>query len=221
MAHEMDPDRQLRPDAADAPLARPVAGLFALVGSDLRAKSLWLYETDRGVARLKVLLTDGTPAMVLYRLMQAARRWRLAPVEMLFNKLNTALCHCVIGRGAEFGPGFVLIHSNGVVINGGVRGGAGVHLEHQVTIGAERRASPVLGNGVFVGAGAKIIGSVNVGDGARVGANAVVVHNVPPHSTVVGIPARVVRQRVSPGDGETGRASGSSGAGAAVSPARS
>src|SRR5262249_16450079 len=133
--------------------------------------------------------------MIWYRLMQWPRRWRLVPLEMLFNRCNTIFCGCIIGRGADFGPGFVLIHSLGVVINGSVRGGAGVKIEHQVTIGAERRQSPVIGNDVFIGAGAKIVGSVTVGDGARVGANAVVVHDVPPHTTVVGIPAKVVRRR--------------------------
>jgi serine O-acetyltransferase len=81
------------------------------------------------------------------------------------------------------------------VINGNVRGGSNVYIEHQVTIGAERRQAPQIGSDVFIGAGAKIIGSVSVGDGARVGANAVVVADVPPHTTVVGIPARVVRDR--------------------------
>jgi len=113
---------------------------------------------------------------------------------MLFNRMNTICCGCIIGRGAEFGPGFVLIHSIGVVINGNVRGGSGVKIEHQVTIGAEKRLSPILGNDVFIGAGAKIIGALTIGDGAKVGANAVVLEDVPVASTVVGIPARVVRQ---------------------------
>lgn len=169
--------------------------LFALIAADLRQKAQWQYEAVRPVTVVKVLLTDGTAAMIWYRLMQWARRWRLVPLEMVFNKLNAICCNCIIGRGADFGPGFVLVHSTGVVINGSVRGGRNVFIEHQVTIGAERRTSPVLGNDVFIGAGAKIIGSVTVGDGARVGANAVVVHDVPAHSTVVGIPAKVVRQR--------------------------
>ena len=59
---------------------------------------------------------------------------------------------------------------------------------------AERRQSPALGDDIFVGAGAKIIGAVHVGTGAKVGANAVMVRDVPAYSTVVGIPARVVRQ---------------------------
>jgi serine O-acetyltransferase len=169
--------------------------LVGLILSDLRAKALWCYQSEGSSALLRVVLTDGTPAMILYRLMQASRRCHLAPLEMIFNRLNSILCNCIIGRGADFGPRFVLIHATGIVINGQVRGGAGVHLEHQVTIGAERRESPQLGDGVFVGAGAKILGPVRVGSGARVGANAVVVHDVAPNTTVVGIPARVVRTR--------------------------
>jgi serine O-acetyltransferase len=68
-------------------------------------------------------------------------------------------------------------------------------LEHQVTIGAERRASPKLGDDVFIGAGAKVIGAVTVGDGARIGANAVVIDDIPPGQTAVGIPARLVARR--------------------------
>lgn len=172
-----------------------MANLWQMIRTDLRHKAKWCYETDGPSALLKTILTDGTPAMVLYRLMQWARRWKLAPLELLFNRFNSVFCNCIIGRGAEFGPGFVLIHSTGVVINGGVRGGSNVYIEHQVTIGADRRQTPIIGSDVFLGAGAKVIGAVTVGDGARVGANAVVVEDVPPHTTVVGIPARVVRRR--------------------------
>jgi serine O-acetyltransferase len=173
-------------------------GFFRLVLSDLRAKAEWCYGSAAVKEIVKALLTDGTPAMIWYRLMQWARRWRLVPLEMLFNRINTIFCNCIIGRGAEFGPSFVLIHGIGVVINGAVRGGTNVKIEHQVTIGAERRESPVLGDNVFIGAGAKIIGSVKIGNGARIGANAVVLHDVPADSTVVGIPAKVVRQRSGP-----------------------
>jgi serine O-acetyltransferase len=172
--------------------------LMELVLSDLRAKARWCYGAEAPGDLLRTLLTDGTPAMILYRLMQASRRARLAPLEMVFNKLNTVVCNCIIGRGAEFGPSLVFIHGTGIVINGRVRGGRGVHLEHQVTIGAERRESPEIGDDVFVGAGARNLGPVRIGAGARVGANAVVVKDVPPHTTVVGVPAKVVRTRTSP-----------------------
>ncbi len=64
-----------------------------------------------------------------------------------------------------------------------------------MTIGAEGNLSPDLGSDIFIGAGAKILGAISIGDGARIGANAVVVNTVPPHTTVVGVPARVVRTR--------------------------
>jgi serine O-acetyltransferase len=166
-----------------------------LILEDLRAKARWCYEDDSWQAIARVLVSDGTLAMMFYRCMQFSRHHGLWPLELVFNKLNVVLCNCIIGRGAEFGPRFVLIHATGIVINGGVRGGAGIHLEHQVTIGAERRRNPVLEDGVFVGAGAKILGQVVVGAHARVGANAVVVKDVPDYATVVGIPAQVVRMR--------------------------
>jgi serine O-acetyltransferase len=172
-----------------------MANVFTTIVDDLRHKARWCYQCERWPALVKVLLSDGSMALVWYRLMQWAGRHRLAPLAMLFNKVNTMFCNCIIGRGAEFGPALVLIHATGIVINGRVKGGERIYIEHQVTIGAEGRQSPILGNDIFIGAGAKIIGPVTVGDGARIGANAVVVHDVPPHSTVVGIPARVVRQR--------------------------
>lgn len=171
-------------------------GLFSDTVNDLRLKAQWSYGESRGLGpMLRVLLTDGSMAIVFYRLMQWSRRHRLVPLEMLANRLNGMFCNCFIGRGAEFGRGFVLLHADGVVINRLVRGGDNIYVEHQVTIGADRGTSPVLANNIFIGAGAKILGPVTIGDGARVGANAVVVTDVPAYATVVGVPAKVVRQR--------------------------
>jgi len=170
--------------------------LLRTILDDLAAKARWCYGQDTRRDILRAACTDGSAAMVLYRLMQWSRRHRLAPLEMVFNKLNAVLCNCIIGRGAEFGPRFVLIHSTGVVINGSVRGGHDISLEHQVTIGAERRQSPTLGNGVFIGAGAKVIGGIHIGDNARIGANAVVLDDVPAHHSAVGVPARAVPPRL-------------------------
>jgi len=164
--------------------------LFSLIRSDLRAKAEWLYGGSSGRALVKTLLTDGTFAMIVYRLMQASQRRRLVPFAMIFNKINGIWGACIIGRGADFGPGFVLIHSDGVVINGSVRGGSNIKVEHQVTIGAERYQSPVLGNDIFIGAGAKIVGQLSIGSGVRIGANAVVIADVPDGATAVGVPAR-------------------------------
>jgi serine O-acetyltransferase len=169
--------------------------VLRLIRQDLRQKARWSYQTDRWPALLKVLFTDGTAAMINYRLMQWSRRWGLVPFEMFFNKLNAACCNCIIGRGAQFGPGFVLIHATGIVINGKVRGGENIYLEHQVTLGAQDRQSPQLGSDIFIGAGAKIIGPVTIGDSVRIGANAVVLEDVPAYATAAGVPAKIVRQR--------------------------
>jgi serine O-acetyltransferase len=177
-----------------------MTSLGRLILDDLRAKSEWNYQRVDWQAVLRTLATDGTAAMILYRLMQWAVHRRLTLLGFAFNKLNVVFNNCIVGRGAHFGPRFVLIHATGVVINGDVRGGSDVRVEHQVTIGSERRRAPVLGDHVFIGAGAKIIGGVRVGSHVRIGANAVVVHDVPAHCTVVGVPARIVRRRQPEGD---------------------
>src|SRR5688572_18051303 len=113
-----------------------------LIATDVRQKAAWCYGSNELRMILKTLATDGTAAMVLYRLMQSAHTHRRWALEMLLNKANNVFGGAIIGRGAEFGPGFVLIHSNGVVINGNVRGGSNVLIEHQVTIGADDRQTP-------------------------------------------------------------------------------
>ena len=170
--------------------------VWRLISGDVRAKAAWLYGNDSGRSILKALATDGTLAMILYRLMQTSHQRRLAPLAMIFNKLNGVFGGAIIGRGADFGPEFVLVHSNGVVINGAVRGGSRIKVEHQVTIGAEGFESPVLGDDIFIGAGAKIVGAVSIGSRVRVGANAVVIADVPDDATAVGVPARnIIRGR--------------------------
>jgi serine O-acetyltransferase len=166
--------------------------MFAMLRQDLRRKARWMYGSEGWPALLKVLSTSGTMAMILYRLMQWSRRYRLVPLELFFNKLNVVCCNCIIGRGTEFGPGLVFVQSTGLVINGRVRGGSNVTLYHQVTLGGEQDRVPILGDDVLIGAGAKVIGPVRIGDGARVAVNSAVFRNVPPGVTVMGVPARPV-----------------------------
>lgn len=167
-----------------------------LLGIDLREKARLRDGSESASAVLKAVAADGTSAMILYRLMQGSREAGLVPLEYFFSKFNSLLNGCVIGRGAEFGPGFVIGHAMGVVINGKVRGGSHVYLEHGVTLGDSGAGGcPVLGDRVYVGCGATVVGAIAVGSGARVGSNAVVVHDVAPDTTVVGIPARPVARR--------------------------
>lgn len=162
---------------------------------DLRAKQAVYSQFGQQCSLLKAMMTDGTLANVLYRAQAALARWGLAPLALLPHWLNRILNGCVIGVRAQFGPGFVLIHPVGVVINSSTRGGRNVWIESGVVIGDNRGRSPVLGDDIFVGSGAKIIGGVTLGAGARVGANAVVLHDVGAGVTVVGIPARPIAGR--------------------------
>lgn len=145
---------------------------------------------------LRMLFSDGSLCTVLYRMMRASRRCGLGILAAVVYKLNAFLTGAVIGRSAEFGPGLIILHSVGVVVNTSVRGGCNVIIEGGVTIGAEKGRSPVLGDNVYIGSGAKVIGGVKVGNDVRIGANAVVVKDVPDEATAVGVPARIVRTRV-------------------------
>jgi serine O-acetyltransferase len=158
--------------------------------SDLRAKQALYSQYGAHCSMFAAVLTDGTLANLLYRLQAALVTWRLAPLALLPHWLNKWISGCVIGVRAQFGPGLVLIHPVGIVINSSTRGGRNVWIESGVVIGDNRGKSPSLADDIFIGSGAKIIGGVVIGSGARIGANAVVLHDVAPGSTVVGIPAR-------------------------------
>ncbi|MGH6609746.1 MAG: serine O-acetyltransferase [Burkholderiaceae bacterium] len=95
---------------------------------------------------------------------------------------------------AKFGRGVRMPHPTGVVIHHDAVIGDGCILMQQVTIGqSSTPGAPVLGANVYVGAGAKVLGAITIGDGARIGANAVVLESLPANCTAVGVPARVVR----------------------------
>lgn len=102
-----------------------------------------------------------------------------------------------IHPGARIGPGLFIDHGAGVVIGETAEIGRNVTLYHGVTLGgvswSPGKRHPTLGDGVMVGAGAKILGPITIARGARVGANSVVVEAVPEEATVVGIPARIVQ----------------------------
>jgi serine O-acetyltransferase len=165
--------------------------VFEVLRADLDAKRRLYSQYGTPYSLVRVLLTDGTSANALYRLQEWLASRLGKPAGLIPHVLNKWFNGCVIGIGSTFGPGFVLIHPIGVVINASVKGGRDVWLESSVVIGDNRGGSPVLGHGVFVGSGAKIIGALHIGDGARVGANAVVLKDVPAGATAVGVPARV------------------------------
>ena len=120
-------------------------------------------------------------------------------IARLVSHLNRALTGVEIHPGARLGEGLFIDHGMGVVIGETAIVGDDVTLYQGVTLGGTSRLRekrhPTLGDGVVVGAHAQLIGAVEVGEGARVGAGSVVVTSVPPYSTVVGVPGRTVGVR--------------------------
>ncbi len=112
--------------------------------------------------------------------------------------LTRALTGIEIHPGAKIGPRFFIDHGMGVVIGETAEVGADVTLYHGVTLGgtslAKGKRHPTVHDRVVVGAGAKILGAITIGEDSRIGANAVVVKSVPPNSVVVGVPGQIVQR---------------------------
>jgi serine O-acetyltransferase len=145
-----------------------------------------------------LLCYPGLHAVLWHRL--AHRLWHRGlylPARFTSN-LGRWLTGIEIHPAARIGRRLIIDHGMGVVIGETAEVGDDVYLYHQVTLGGtsseQGKRHPTVGNGVIIGAGAKVLGSILVGDGARVGANAVVVQPVAPGVTVVGIPARPVER---------------------------
>ncbi len=118
----------------------------------------------------------------------------------------------VINREAKIGSDFYLIHHGNTKIHPGVIIGEGCAIMHDVTLGTnmERPGAPRLGNNVFVGAGAKILGPITIGDGARIAANSLVISDVPAGMTAIGVPARLLQYTGRPMPSASPSASGRS-----------
>jgi len=137
--------------------------------------------------------------LVIVRTAQAFQERRLSSVAQLFAYLNLLLFGIDVATRCEIGPGFFLPHTSGTVI-GASRIGRNVTIFQNVTLGAQHadmgwnvHKRPTVGDDVTLGAGCKVLGPVHVGNGSAVGANSVVLNDVPENSTVGGIPATVLK----------------------------
>ena len=151
-------------------------------------------------SRVEVALCyPGLHAIVLHRIAHYSwqRGWRL--VARVVSQISRSLTGIEIHPGATIGRRFFIDHGMGVVIGETAEIGNDVMLYHGVTLGGtslhQGKRHPTLEDGVIVGAGAKVLGAITIGEGARVGANAVVVADVAPGIAVVGIPAKAVAPR--------------------------
>jgi len=140
----------------------------------------------------------GFHAVLIYRFAHWLWNHNLRFLARFSSHVGRFLTGIEIHPGAKIGNGFFIDHGMGVVIGETAEIGDNCTIYHQVTLGgtswAKEKRHPTLGNNVVIGSGAKVLGPFRVGDDARIGSNSVVVKEVPDHSTVVGIPGRVVIQ---------------------------
>ena len=160
-----------------------------------------IFQRDPAAHSVLEVLTayPGVHAVAAHRLSHLLWRWRLRLIARLLSQLMRWLTGIEIHPGARIGKRFFIDHGMGVVIGETAEIGDDCTLYHGVTLGGttwqKEKRHPTLGNDVVVGAGAKVLGPIVVGDGARVGSNSVVMKDVPAGATVVGIPGRVVVPR--------------------------
>lgn len=168
--------------------------MIATLKEDMRV----VFERDPAVRSVLeiVFCYPGFHAVLFYRLGHGLWQRKFFFLARLVSHLGRFFTGIEIHPGAKIGRGFFIDHGMGVVIGETAEIGENCTLYHGVTLGgtswAKEKRHPTLGNNVVVGSGAKILGPFKVGDNSKIGSNSVVVKEVPPNSTVVGVPGRIV-----------------------------
>jgi serine O-acetyltransferase len=160
-----------------------------------------VFERDPAARNSFEILTTypGFYAVLIHRMSHRLWRWRLYWLARVLSNLARWVTGIEIHPGATIGRRFFIDHGMGVVIGETAVIGDDCTLYHGVTLGGtswkKGKRHPTLGNDVVVGAGAKVLGPIVIGDGVRIGSNAVVVKSVPERNTVVGVPGRLIQRR--------------------------
>ena len=171
--------------------------MFDIIRQDLRA----VFDRDpAATSKLEVILTyAGFHALLAYRISHRLKSMGVPFFPRAISQLARWLTGVEIHPSAKIGTGFFIDHGMGVVIGETAEIGDYVTLFQGVTLGGtgkERgKRHPTLGNHVVVGAGAKILGGITIGDNVKIGANSVVLKNVAANSTVIGVPGRVIKSQ--------------------------
>ncbi len=166
-----------------------------------------VFERDPAARNAWEVITcyPGLHALLFHRLSHWLWGHGLNWLARMTSHLGRWLTGIEIHPGASIGRRFFIDHGMGVVIGETSEIGDDCTLYHGVTLGGtswnKGKRHPTLGDGVVVGAGAKILGPITVGAGAKIGSNAVVVKEVPPGATAIGIPARIIEAQEAPGSG--------------------
>ena len=152
----------------------------------------------RSVGRVEMLLTyGGVQALLSHRISHALHEAGIPLLPRLLAYLTAAVTGVEIHPAARIGRGLFIDHGAGVVIGETAEVGDDVTIYQGVTLGgtgfARGKRHPTVGNEVMIGAGSALLGPIEIGDRCKIGANSVVIHDVPPNSTVVGNPGHPVR----------------------------
>lgn len=172
--------------------------------SDIKADFLAVFERDPAARNtLEVIVAyPGFQAVVSHRIAHYLWDKNFKLTARVMSHIARFFTGIEIHPGAAIGKGFFIDHGMGVVIGETSEIGEGVTIYHGVTLGGtsftKEKRHPTIGNKVTIGAGAKVLGPLTIGDNSKVGANSVVIRDVPPNSTVVGIPGSVVPGEVFP-----------------------
>ena len=149
-------------------------------------------------SNMEVFLYPSFKAMVYYRISHKLYKKRHYFLARWISQKGAHKTGIEIHPGAKIGKGFFIDHGHGVIIGETAVIGDNVTLYQGVTLGGtgkeHGKRHPTLGNNVMVSAGAKVLGSFSIGENSKIGAGSVVLEEVPPNSTVVGVPGRVVKR---------------------------
>lgn len=161
-----------------------------------------IYKKDPAARNLLevIFCYPGFHALLLHRISHKLWSWKVPVIPRMLSTFARFLTGIDIHPGATIGRRFFIDHGMGVVIGETTEIGDDCLLYQGVTLGGtsskQEKRHPTLGRGVVVGAGAKVLGAINIGNYAKIGAGSVVVNEVPEHATVVGVPGRIVIQKV-------------------------
>ncbi|MBU5488909.1 serine O-acetyltransferase [Clostridium sp. MSJ-8] len=143
-----------------------------------------------------LLLYPCVHALIAYRIAHFFYKHKFFFIARLISQLSRFFTGIEIHPGAKIGRGLVIDHGMGVVIGETAEVGDNVLIYHGVTLGGtgkdKGKRHPTVGNNVVIGSGAKILGPIKIGDNSKIGANAVVLKEVPEGATAVGIPAKII-----------------------------
>ena len=166
-----------------------------------------IYENDPAANNILevILCYPGLHAILLYRVAHCLNRWHVPLLPRIISYLARIITGIEIHPAALIGNRFFIDHGEGIVIGETAVIGDDVLMYQQVTLGGtgkdKGKRHPTIGNNVILGAGAKILGNITIGNHVRIGAGSVVIEDVPEHSTVVGIPGRIVQRAIIDEDG--------------------